>query len=93
MNLFRIVADMLHLLSFILLIKRMRDKQNCMGLSYRFQELLLIVFCTRYIDIFQYFSYSYYNSVMKILFISSTIYIIYLMRFHKFISIVCHSSI
>jgi len=44
------------------------------------QELYLIVFVTRYIDLFYSFI-SLYNSTMKIFFILSTGYLVYLMRF------------
>jgi ER lumen protein retaining receptor len=43
------------------------------------QEAYLIVFLARYLDLFTTF-YSYYNSVMKIVFIFSTGLIIYLVR-------------
>jgi ER lumen protein retaining receptor len=43
------------------------------------QELYLIVFITRYLDIFTVF-YSLYNSIMKVFFISSTAVIIYLLK-------------
>jgi len=40
------------------------------------------VFCVRYLDLFMYFI-SMYNTLMKIFFISSTAFIIYLMRYKK----------
>ena len=49
-------------------------------MSCKTQEIYLIVFCVRYIDLFMYFV-SLYNTSMKIFFISSTAFIIYLMRF------------
>lgn len=52
------------------------------GLSCKTQEIYLLVFCVRYIDLFMYFI-SVYNTCMKIFFISSTAYIIYLMRYKK----------
>lgn len=44
--------------------------------------MYLIVFCVRYLDLFMYFI-SLYNTFMKIFFISSTAFIIYLMRYKK----------
>ena len=41
-----------------------------------------MVFCMRYMDLFMYFV-SVYNTCMKLFFISSTILIIYLMRFKR----------
>ena len=52
------------------------------GISCKTQEIYLIVFCVRYLDLFMYFA-SLYNTCMKIFFITSTIFIIYLMRFRK----------
>ena len=52
------------------------------GLSCRTQEVYLIVFLVRYADLFMYYV-SAYNTMMKIFFISSTAFIIYLMRFKK----------
>ena len=52
------------------------------GLSCKTQEMYLLVFCIRYMDLFMYFV-SMYNTCMKIFFISSTAFIIYLMRFRK----------
>ena len=80
---------MLHLLSFIIIVYKIVSHRNCkgkfiinLGVSAKTQELYLLVFCTRYLDLFMYII-SYYNTVMKILFISITILIIYLMRFHS----------
>ena len=42
----------------------------------------MLVFCMRYMDLFMYFV-SVYNTCMKLFFISSTILIIYLMRFKR----------
>ena len=53
-----------------------------LGLSCRTQEVYLLVFLVRYADLFMYYV-SAYNTMMKIFFISSTAFIIYLMRFKK----------
>lgn len=93
MNIFRFIADSLHLLSFILLIQKIRTTRNCLGittitititigLSYKTQEIYLIVFLSRYWDLFLYFI-SPYNTTMKVLYIACTLYIIFLMRFKK----------
>lgn len=49
------------------------------GISFKTQVLYVVVFCTRYLDLFTNFV-SIYNTVMKIFFISSAIYIVYLMK-------------
>jgi len=53
-----------------------------LGLSCKTQEIYLIVFCMRYMDLFMYFV-SIYNTCMKLFFISSTVLLIYLMRFKR----------
>ena len=89
MNIFRLVADLLHLLSFFIIIYKLQTHKNCkgkqmtnIGVSAKTQEIYLLVFSTRYLDLFMYFV-SVYNTLMKVLFISVTIYIIYLMRFQS----------
>lgn len=78
-NGFRILGDMLHLASFAFLIYHLLTARNCAGVSLKSQELFLAVFLCRYIDIFWNFI-SLYNTVMKLLYIGMTVYIIYMMR-------------
>eukprot|EP00331_Platyophrya_macrostoma_P034215 CAMPEP_0176456736 /NCGR_PEP_ID=MMETSP0127-20121128/31473_1 /TAXON_ID=938130 /ORGANISM="Platyophrya macrostoma, Strain WH" /LENGTH=218 /DNA_ID=CAMNT_0017846767 /DNA_START=37 /DNA_END=693 /DNA_ORIENTATION=- len=83
-NLFRLTGDIIHLLSFVILIQKIRRSKNCLGLSLKTQELYLTVFLTRYLDIYYYWSYqTYYLFFMKLLFIGCTAYTIYLMKFEK----------
>ena len=82
MNIFRFIADMLHLTAILILLYRIRKSRNCIGLSCKTQEIYLLVFCMRYADLFMYYV-SAYNTSMKIFFICSTALIIYLMRFKK----------
>ena len=54
------------------------------GLSSKTQELYMVVFCSRYLDLIYNFSHqNAYLIIMKLLFISATAYIIYLMRYEK----------
>merc|ERR1719162_1624176 len=70
----------MHLVSIMLLIFKLQRTKNCSGVSCRMQEIYSMVFCFRYLDLL--WSYvSLYNSVMKITFITTTIYLVYLMRF------------
>lgn len=80
MNAFRFTGDMLHVISIFVLLLRLRVTKNANGISVKTQELYLIVFATRYLDLFTTF-YSLYNSLMKILYISATSYIIYMVRY------------
>ena len=79
MNIIRLVADLLHLLSFIIIIAKLLRTRSCRGVSCKTQEVYLVVFCCRYLDLFMYFV-SVYNTSMKALYIGSTVFIIYLMR-------------
>jgi ER lumen protein retaining receptor len=79
MNIFRLAGDMCHVLSILVLLLRLRVSKNAIGVSIKTQELYLIVFIARYLDLFTSF-YSLYNTVMKILYISATAYIIYMVK-------------
>lgn len=50
------------------------------GISFKTQALYATVFLTRYTDLFSNFQ-SLYNTAMKVFFIASSLYIVYLMRF------------
>lgn len=52
----------------------------CAGISFKTQALYVLIFVTRYIDLFVRWI-SLYNFVMKIFFIASSCYILYLMKF------------
>ncbi|CAD2095643.1 ER lumen protein retaining receptor, putative [Plasmodium vinckei] len=80
MNIFRLIGDLLHLVSMYILIMKLKKSKNCIGISCRMQELYLIVFLCRYIDLFFVFV-SFYNTIMKITFILTIAYTIYLIRF------------
>jgi ER lumen protein retaining receptor len=79
MNIFRLAGDMAHVLSILVLLLRLRVTKNAVGISVKTQELYLVVFVTRYLDLFTTF-YSFYNTIMKILYISATAFIIYMIR-------------
>ncbi len=82
MNIFRFIADMLHLAAICLLLYRIKNSRNCVGISCKTQEIYLVVFCVRYLDLFMYFI-SLYNTSMKLFFIGATALIVYLMRLKK----------
>lgn len=73
-------ADMLHLASFFFLLLRLHSSRNAIGVSLKTQELYLMVFLTRYMDIFSNTRYAYLV-IMKILYIALTGYIVYLIRY------------
>ena len=82
MHYIRYLADILHLSSMIILILKIRNSRNCIGISAKTQEIYIIVFCLRYVDLFMYFV-SFYNTFMKIGFISATLYTLFMIRWKK----------
>ncbi|TPX46909.1 hypothetical protein SeMB42_g03522 [Synchytrium endobioticum] len=79
MNIFRLVADLMHLASIFILLLKVKKTRSASGISFKTQALYAVVFCTRYLDLFTHFV-SVYNSLMKVFFIGSAFYILYLMR-------------
>ncbi|XP_068665968.1 ER lumen protein-retaining receptor A-like [Aristolochia californica] len=84
MNIFRFTGDMTHLLSILVLLLKIYATKSCSGISLKTQELYVLVFLTRYMDLFTSFL-SAYNTVMKLVFIGSSVAIVCLMRFHPLI--------
>jgi len=85
MNIFRFVGDMTHLASILVLLLKIQATKSCSGVSMRTQELYAIVFVARYLDLF--FSFiSLYNTVMKMIFISSSCCVLWYMRIHRVVS-------
>lgn len=77
LNLFRVLGDFSHLASILILLHKMTQLNSCSGISFKSQSLYLIVYVSRYLDLF--ITKSIYNVIFKILFISAQGYIIYLM--------------
>jgi hypothetical protein len=85
--------------------------KNASGISIKTQELYLLVFVTRYLDLFTTFysvRYSFlleckwkltilitqvYNSLMKVLYISATAYIVYMVRKIGACDSLCHFGV
>ncbi|KAL1915896.1 uncharacterized protein VTP21DRAFT_6284 [Calcarisporiella thermophila] len=80
MNIFRLAADMTHLASIFILLLKMDKTRSVAGISFKTQLFYAIVFITRYLDLFTSFI-SIYNTLMKLFFIGSSLYILYLMKF------------
>ncbi|KAI9100422.1 ER lumen protein retaining receptor-domain-containing protein [Phlyctochytrium arcticum] len=79
MNIFRLIADLMHLASIFILLIKITKTRSSAGISFKTQALYAVVFCTRYLDLFTHYV-SLYNSVMKIFFIASSFYILFLMK-------------
>jgi len=79
MNIFRILADLSHFISILILLQKMKSSNSCSGISFKSQALYLIVYTTRYLDIFWTFTDSAWNTTFKLLFLASSAYTVYLM--------------
>ncbi|CAD6187646.1 unnamed protein product [Caenorhabditis auriculariae] len=78
MNIFRLAADMSHLVAIMILLMKIWKSRSCSGISARSQILFAIVFTARYLDLFT--SYiSTYNTAMKVFFLASSYATVYLM--------------
>lgn len=82
MNFFRLAGDMTHLLSIIVLLLKIRTTKSCSGISLKTQELYVMIFLTRYLDIFTRYV-SLYNTIMKLVFVGTSIGIVWYMKYHK----------
>ena len=92
-NFLKFIADMVHLISILILLIKVRQTRNCIGTYYflhvttigvsaKTQELYAIVFCLRYMDLFLYMV-SWYNTLMKLAFICTTLYTLYLVKWKR----------
>lgn len=77
---FRLLGDLSHLASIFILLHKIQVTRSCRGISFKTQALYVAVFVSRYLDLFFRFV-SVYNSVMKLFFIGSSVYILYLMKY------------
>ncbi|XP_031493725.1 ER lumen protein-retaining receptor A-like [Nymphaea colorata] len=84
MNIFRLAGDMTHLISVLVLLLKIYATKSCAGISLKTQELYVFVFITRYLDLFTDFI-SLYNAVMKVVFIVSSLAIVWCMRAHPIV--------
>ena len=82
MNILQLIADNLHLLSFLIIIAKVHKSKTVQELSYRTFEIYFVVFLTRYANIFSIWI-SAYTLTYKILFLSATGYLIFLIRVKK----------
>ncbi|KAI4371785.1 hypothetical protein MLD38_010094 [Melastoma candidum] len=84
MNIFRLAGDMTHLFSVLVLLLKIYATKSCSGISLKTQELYALVFIMRYLDLFIDFI-SVYNTVMKLVFIGSSLAIVWCMRRHRMV--------
>ncbi|GAA6035180.1 hypothetical protein JCM8097_006406 [Rhodosporidiobolus ruineniae] len=81
MNLFRLLGDLSHLASIFILVHKIQKSRSVRGISFKSQLLYLVVFLTRYVDLLTGPHISLYNTVMKLFFIGSSAFVLYLMKF------------
>ncbi|CAI0475703.1 unnamed protein product [Linum tenue] len=84
MNIFRFLGDMTHLISILILLLKIYATKSCSGISMKTQELYALVFLARYLDLFTNFV-SVYNLIMKLVFIASSLAIVWCMRRHPLV--------
>ena len=82
MNFFRLLGDGSHLLSFLVMFWKLYSSKSVAGISLKTQFLYVLIFCARYLDIF-WNTISLYNTIMKMIFIFSSIAIVWVMKFVK----------
>ena len=63
MNLFRLCGDVSHVVSIVVLALRLNATKSAVGISLKTQELYLIVFVSRYADLFSHFYSLYMDDV------------------------------
>ncbi|CAK1547143.1 unnamed protein product [Leptosia nina] len=78
MNIFRLLADLSHLLAIIILLLKIWKTRSCAGISGKSQILFSIVYTARYLDLLTTYV-SAYNTVMKVVFIVASYATVYLM--------------
>lgn len=79
----RFTADIFHTYSMIVLLKKIKTTRSCSGLSLKTQFLYLLIFLTRYVDLFYLHINSFlriYNFIMKIIYLALQSYILILAR-------------
>lgn len=79
MNIYRLCADSIHVLSILFLIINIRLRRSSAGVSFKTQALYALVYAARYLDLFWGWN-STYNVLMKIFFIISSVSILYLIK-------------
>lgn len=72
-NIFRVSGDVIHIISFLFLYARLHKSKTTTGVSSSTIDAYLLVFMTRYVDLFWNMT-SQYNSILKIMFLLSSFF-------------------
>ncbi|KAK7541393.1 ER lumen protein retaining receptor-domain-containing protein [Phyllosticta citricarpa] len=82
-NIFRILGDLSHAISHMILIAVIHSNRSAEGVSLLTQILYVVVFCTRYVDLFYTPIFNdwhrWWNFVLKIYFIVTSSYTVFIM--------------
>lgn len=78
-NPFRVGGDLVHVASIYLLLHKIHTSRSVAGLSLKTQLLYMLVYITRYVDLFVRPWASLYNLLFKVLYLGSQGYAIWLM--------------
>lgn len=78
MNIFRLLGDISHMVSCGILLYSIEANRSINGISLKTNLLYLLVFVIRYVDLLYKF-FSIYNTFMKLFFIGTSAYTVYLM--------------
>lgn len=80
MNIFRVLGDLSHTSSKLILITAIHTNRSAEGVSLLTQLLYILVFVTRYLDLFWVPPwFSVWNFVLKLFYMASSAYIVWLM--------------
>ncbi|CEP61275.1 Erd2p LALA0_S02e10726g [Lachancea lanzarotensis] len=79
-NIFRILGDLSHLASIVILLRTVQKTRQVDGISLKTQLLYVLVFCTRYLDLLTFRWKSVYNTLMKMVFIGASVRVIQLIQ-------------
>jgi hypothetical protein len=80
MNIFRILGDLSHVASKCILMWAIHRNRSAEGVSLLTQLLYILVFGTRYMDLFWVPPwYSWWNTLFKLFYIATSAYIVYVM--------------
>eukprot|EP01065_Artemidia_motanka_P040911 TRINITY_DN5221_c0_g1_i1.p1 TRINITY_DN5221_c0_g1~~TRINITY_DN5221_c0_g1_i1.p1 ORF type:complete len:231 (+),score=49.15 TRINITY_DN5221_c0_g1_i1:64-756(+) len=83
-NMFRLIGDMLHLVSVMIVLLKMLRHRTAHGLSLKSQFAYAVVFTTRYVPSLIFMeNRSWYLLVMKLFYLSTSWYIVFLIRFRN----------
>ena len=83
---------MSHLASVLILIHTIKKTNVIDGISFKTQVLYVLVFLTRYLDLLTFHWISLYNTLMKIVFIVSSVYIVVLLQRSKVVNPIAYKE-